>query len=681
MRPNKLESNAGICRPSNKFLFLLIILSLIFSLLKVNNQRRYPLPNHVVDVHVEITQIACTSVTNVDRRLVSGNFMYFGDSRARLLFLSHLRALRADVIWVPVRQATEKYGCPASSGKAIQLMYAPCDEIQEGCFKNLGGGVADLTLIVALGFRDALKRVGMSQRKRDFAMIVAEARKFAPRITIWVPPHPVIPPLSGGFSDHLSLTDAGTVNDLLENWTFDFINFLSAAGYHNQTNIFRIHDLLADCTRACRIYTGRPSFDGIDYWHEVYDYAIHQLLWNDAAEIELLHRNITDVVSTLVQGDLTCGTQNLQKLLGKDDLEVAAFGGSVTSDGLYINSFAAHLANLTGKNIKLHNFGEPATDSTYQSLCLEHTLGLAQTQLDLVLVEYCVNDMRPGDPNLRNLLKKLISLDHPPSVMYYCHRAPRNILGGMVMDAHWNLTTQLGLFGYRNKFMVNAALRSRSEAALFYRDDVHLNPLGADIIGFALAKGLHHCAATLVQNVSEVQFGSAPRTSSHLHDQFPGDACHTALGPPESRNLAEIVEAEEGWKFVEYEHRSAPNGKNGYESQAASVCMKIHVNISCSTDLYVFYLSAGYEDMGIAKLSLHGCTSFQQELEGFSGLGFAVTANRKIDLSPCCSMLPRHHVLRLCSANRPDDESHHKFRTIAIATRYDPPEPLRTSQR
>lgn len=651
------------------------LLSLVVNL--VATMGRDPSPDSLVSAwRVESVNFLCTAVTNVDRRLASGNFVYIGDTRARLLYLAHQRALRANSTWISSTEERLLHGCPSGVKDNFKIQYVPCKEIQEKCLQK---SVEQLTyvdvLIVALGLHDALKRDGVSQRRHDFSLITTQAQELTPRQTIWVPPHSLIPPISHSF--HMRLSDSvDRINYLVKEWSVEFVNFLIAAGYDNNTNIFHMQELLEDCGRVCNIYTGRTSTDGVDYWDEVYDYAIHQIAWIDASGGELEARNSAHASSAFVPGDWTCGSEDLSSLVIKDELQVASFGGSVTSDGLYVNSFAKHLANITGQKVNVHNFGEPATDSTYQSLCLEHTLNSTEVQFDLVLVEYCVNDMRHPDVSLKQLMIKLISLNpSSAAVMYYCHRAPRNIFGGELVDSHWNMTRDLGLIGYRSKSIINSVLRSRSEAELFYRDDVHLSQQGADVIGNILATGLLYCASQTGSSVVTPKIDLGATTQGTL-DHSPvaiesADVCFTALGPNETRNLAQVVEVQEGWEFVEHEHRSAPNGKNGYESITSGACMHVNINISsCANDVYMFYLYAGDEDMGIVELSLEYCPSFSQQLNGYSGLGFAVTEGRKIEIIPsCCEKLRGNQLLRVCSAQRAGQQSHPRFRIIALATR------------
>ena len=73
--------------------------------------------------------------------------------------------------------------------------------------------------------------------------------------------------------------------------------------------------------------------------------------------------------------DVSCGCQNTSALRDLEHITVAFFGGSVTADFLYVTSFQQNAVDIINKTVSTINFGEPATDASYPSMCVEHSLG------------------------------------------------------------------------------------------------------------------------------------------------------------------------------------------------------------------------------------------------------------------------------------------------------------------
>ena len=71
-------------------------------------------------------------------------------------------------------------------------------------------------------------------------------------------------------------------------------------------------------------------------------------------------------------------------------------------------------------------------------MCVEHSLGQELGTIDVVVVEYCVNELYSYTSNLELLIRKILRMRSRPLVMYYCHVAPRNRFSGLVSEAHYH---------------------------------------------------------------------------------------------------------------------------------------------------------------------------------------------------------------------------------------------------
>ena len=365
--------------------------------------------------------------------------------------------------------------------------------------------------------------------------------------------------------------------------------------------------------------------------------------------------------------DVSCGCQNTSALRDLEHITVAFFGGSVTADFLYVTSFQQNAVDIINKTVSTINFGEPATDASYQSMCVEHSLGQELGTIDVVVVEYCVNELYSYTSNLELLIRKILRMRSRPLVMYYCHVAPRNRFSGLVSEAHLSLGQSLGLMTVTNSYMMSNMLKNSGTEEIVFRDDVHLTQEGGKIIAQLLLKTLAFCtsaqepvkAEASTCNISSVSSSSASNVSSH-------DQCFTALGPESHRNLRDIV-ASSSWPFVEQQHRSAPNGKNGYETTVEDTCILFNLNLTCSDSVSLFYLLSSQKSMGLAEVRHSECPERPQIISGYHDADLSIVSRVELNMTmlpECCSHAPKQVQLSVCSRQRVTAAS--RFRIIAL---------------
>ena len=609
--------------------------------------------------------------------------VYFGDSRAEQLFEADARSSSVHPYSVRQSQLTRRI-CEDDdrekrelrvqrgfrSSQYRQISYFPCTKSEGECFENATGTrihnflrlrrEVQTMIVFSLGTCEAIEGMDIDIFLLRLNRLIDVMERLKDVHTVWILPLRLFAPFTGE-ELNAKLVEWDSINSRVDKFKLSIKQTLIT----RKAQAFDIQDTIDECDvkePICKMYTGRLSDDIFHLWDEVCDYAVHQLLWLSAPDTEVRRRELDHIFSDLVPQDVACGSQRAMSMEGPE-LHVAAFGGSVTSDGLLLNQVVAHLSNLLGRKISLHNFGEPATDSTYESFCIGNTLACEAVTPHIIIVEYCVNDMNPLSDNLRILLTKLLRLDPVPFLLYYCHRAPRNIFGGKTVDAHLRLAHDMGISSFTNKRVLNAMLNRSAEKTLVFRDDVHLTEFGAYLLGKLLAQAVTKCMTTTADQVLE-------RLSQEFDDS---EQCFTTLGSKEQRNFDGLSpKLGPGWNFVQIQHRSAPNGKNGYESSVAGSCLEIIMSVSCKTEVFLFYLLSGADDMGAAEVTSDACTNFSQIVDGRTSLSFSVTAHVRLEFAEhhgCCTERPTSTKVRICALPQQDNEKAVRFRTIAVGLR------------
>ena len=357
--------------------------------------------------------------------------------------------------------------------------------------------------------------------------------------------------------------------------------------------------------------------------------------------------------------DTMCGNQAFPHL-SNNSLTIAAFGGSVTADGSYLNPLVAHMELLFNRNVTVLNFAEPATGPQYASLCAVQSLAWHANMIDIVIVEFCQNDF---DKNVADLTRLIKSLKQIFYVFYYCHFSPRLVArsSNSIADAHWTLMRKYNVSAFRNKGMMDIIAERDALRDSIFRDSVHLStPYGGSVVSKLVASSLFYCSQkfdeeiVLNRHTRNVQF-------------VPRNNCFTNLGPRQSRNFQHIVEHSNGWRFVENAHRSTTTGKNGYETNSVGSCIALRApkNV-CSGPIFLFYLTSGKELLGRVNVTANDCEHSQQ-ISGF--VNQAVTHTTRVQLTVlnrCCADsnngVPK--LITICSIG---EEADYKFRIIAIA--------------
>ena len=359
--------------------------------------------------------------------------------------------------------------------------------------------------------------------------------------------------------------------------------------------------------------------------------------------------------------DLTCGARSLNLPGEGEHVLVAFLGGSVTSDYKYISSFVHSAKLFFNWTVEAVNLGEPATGSAYQSMCWRQTSGGKLSSSNIIILEYCANDFDNGN-SIRRLLKSILESAHHQIVLYYCHLGPRSRFDSGVMESHMDVAREKGIMALTNKHILKNVLKR--EEHLFFRDDIHLTEVGGHHTGYLLLQTLKHCSEVR-RSDPRLYLSDDTASNTDKASPIPQTTCHTSLGPEENRNLDEIVTANatEGWHFVQDEHPSAPNGKNGYETNVSGSCLSLSLNATCDSIVMLFYRFSSDVSMGNAVVTLEACQEISTELNGYWENGYTITAQAEIHVPPsCCFDGPR--ALKICSLQRYTNSS--KFRVMAV---------------
>ena len=359
--------------------------------------------------------------------------------------------------------------------------------------------------------------------------------------------------------------------------------------------------------------------------------------------------------------DLRCGNQSNIWPSNKKKLTVAAFGGSVTADGSYTRPLQKDMGVAFSTSVEFVNYAEPATGPEYASLCGSQALLIQSTRVDVVLVEYCQNDFDPGAADLIQLVESLMVTHF---VFYYCHYSPRLITrinqGFQVPEKHWNEMINRGLAIYRTKHMME--LMKPESVERFFRDAVHLTPLGGQTVAKQLSVAITHC---LNRSPAVID---ALRTSSTVDHHLP--RCYSSLGPRKSRNIHRIIRKNSGWEFKEDNHPSAPNGKNGYEAKLPGKCISFEVPDMCERRVFLFYLQSNSNETGDLSITIKGCRR-EQLISTFAKKGYNHATRAQLEiLAECCAEnLTKEDVeeFNICSMQNPVTHGS-RVRILSIAT-------------
>jgi len=638
-----------------------------------------------------VTITESTSVYSEERPPSGGvesrsvNYVYVGDSRVRQLYEAHLKHLkllnRQRYSLSACNENAFRYKHPTTCSeselsvmnKQQRVMLRECWRSDLACFQQLAAGAENamqyLTIdqkhnfrvIMNFGLHDALYLKDTSFEKNFFQRL-DEIFKIFHRLKnvelIWFSPFPLFPPEEGKTAKFASwATENSYIKEMAQTGN-------AIARKHNVA-VLDISEFISPLVPTMSPDTVHPSA-------AIMNYLFHELLsLVDDHEILLAKVQPESILREFKpELDVSCGCQSTTVLRNLEHINVAFFGGSVTADFLYVTSFQQNAVDIINKTVSTINFGEPATDASYQSMCIEHSLGQELGRVDIVVVEYCVNELYAHTSNLELLIRKILRMIPKPLVVYYCHVAPRNRFSGLVSEAHLSLSKRFGLMTFSNSYMMSAMLKNSPAEKIMFRDEVHLTHEGGTMIAQLLLKTLAFCSSAhepIEEGKSTCNISSAsPSVASSMlsHDQ-----CFTALGPESHRNLREIVQSS-SWPFVEQQHRSAPNGKNGYETAIDKTCILFSLNLTCSESVSLFYLLSSQKDMGLVEVTHSECPKRVQIISGYHDIDLSIVSRVELNMTrlpECCSNTPQQVQISMCSRQRVTAAS--RFRIIALGVR------------
>ena len=611
--------------------------------------------------------------------------LYIGDSRTRHFFGAHLRSLGLDSRMhsyyysdARCKNNSYRYANEDTCSKAETridtveqpLNFRACWRTNQDCFKQLSGSVASaeaylqmakhetVELFINMGLHDAVYRVSSPSVFKERVCKLFSTLAKTPNLKVtWLGLYPLMPPRPGNRAKFANFEE---LNILLRSLTNETNKAAASYGFR----VFDIAELLP--------WKAEYSSDTVHLMEDVDDYLFLELT---NTSFPNLLKDPLSLSKPPGRSDVSCGNQTYSFPGANETVSVAFFGGSVTSDNKYITGFKAFADSKFQWITSTINLGEPATGSLYQSLCWKqtsHAFNGTLASARFIIVEFCANDMDLQATSLRHLLLQLLATPSKPTILYYCHLSPRSRIrslgqgGSTVYDKHWELANELGVIAIRDKVIIDSLLKR--EEQLFYRDAVHFNVPGGYLIGGRLAVALSICAknkhqGVLLRNTAPTNLmDNAP---TNLMDEISKTRCYTSLGPPECRNMHQIVS---GWDFVQTRHVSAPNGKNGFETNISGSCLRISLNITCPPAVTLFYLISPWPDMGDAIVSIDNCAGYSEILTGESS-GLSITAGKRLAVpSDCCSS-HKNRTVNVCSKRRKHNVSNsNRFRVMAVAT-------------
>jgi len=600
-------------------------------------------------------------------RELAQHFTYVGDSRARHMFAAHARSLNLDpkrhYLDQRCHNNTFRYAnadnCLNSENElhdddGTRLLFRQCWRSSLSCWTQLTDNklsflrylkldpIHDHVIVVNVGLHDAIYNYQNIQNTyfaglhRMFTFV----SQFDHLHMTWVQPYPLLAPQLGKSAKFENWRD---INGRIEAVASKSRLLAIASGIR----AFDVREYIGD-------FTASMSPDTVHLMPDVDDTLLAPL-------IELQENNDKQAsIEKLNHDDFMCGNQSFQ-LSSSDSITVAALGGSVTSDGSYIQPFGNYLRLIFNKNVTILNFAEPATGSQYASSCAAHSLTSYAGTIDLVMIEFCQNDF---DPMAEDLTKLINYLRLEYYVFYYCHLGPRLMNSDNrvhVANQHWALMKNSNVLAFRNKGMMSMVSNNDTLKELLFRDAVHLKkPYGGNVVSELLAVSLLHCAGKELKTRSE-------RAGRNILKQ---GECYTNLGPKDSRNFQTIVNHSEGWRFVESEHHSTTTGKNGYEATSVGSCISLRATVNvCDRPIFLFYLSSGRESLGQVNVTTNGC-DHSQVISGFhEGSPYTHSTRARLSfLDRCCEKTKDDAVklINVCSIG--DKTIQYKFRIIALAT-------------
>jgi len=502
-------------------------------------------------------------------------------------------------------------------------------------------------LVLHFGFHNMVYNTPLDAFYNYLAKTFENLSQFQPRVRVtWVSLYPLIEPAPGReakFSNYVALNGklasvAARTNELALSYGFQVFD----------TNQF-IPKLTWDM-----------SPDSVHLHASVDFFLAHELLNISTFDLALdsLH-NKSNSLSDFAADDIFCGNQIFQAISEDQVVHVAFLGGAVTSDMHMITGFKNAARVRLRWTVKLYNLAEPSTDSLYQSLCWEQSVLGSLSRVHIVFLEYCSDDKDPNTTALRRLILSLSDSPQNPYIIYYCHYGPKNRLGQRQFpEKHWKLAHSLNITAVRNLFLLKNVLFK--EESLLFRDRYHLTPKGGLEIGNLLVRALQYCFSSNdgSRNVVETISLTAPKVE---HKK-----CFTSVGPVESRNLGTVAS---GWNFVESANPSAPNGRNGYESEVPEDCLSIHLNVTCPIPrVTLFHLSSNAPEMGLVNITAVQCKLFHQIVNSKSNNALPIAKGTVLSLEDCC---PENGYLDLDICIAPvqsNSSSVSRFRVVAVTT-------------
>lgn len=596
------------------------------------------------------------------------NYVYIGDSRTRNLFYAHTRRLG---VLSPeqyrdqscknntFRYSNVEYCEEQEQGVHVQdikILYRACWIYEQECFKKLQTkktaekylqleDSSNVHVVLNIGLHDALYRYKeIDAFKQELNKVLRTLVALRVRHLTWATMFPLLPPQSGR-------------KPKFENWVDKNLNIEM---FTRETNMLAEENkvTLLNCTQFFNHQDSRLSHDTLHLLDRVNDRLILEILWVHSEPATRSIRNKLWWEHSQMLNDSTCG---LMHPMLRDNMTVAFFGGSVTSDGKIVRAFNSQSLEVLGVTTRVINLGEAATTSAYQSQCMSQTL--RTTSVDVVVIEYCVNDATEPISTLQNLFQQVLALPSDPAVVYYCHRAPRNrfLFSNDTVSRHLNLAHEYGLMTFTNTFMLHNMLQA--DFPVLFRDNTHLTGHGGSVVARHLLKSIKQCSKEK-SSLSPSQYVIRNNATTLR----PPISCYTALGPPEHRNLHSLIGKASGWPFIEQSHQSALNGKNGYESSKAGQCLDISLHFSCANDtVSMFYLASADPNMTEVNLSIHACPKYSQVISGRAPQN-SIVARRHLNFTSagnCCSAEVRKYSIRVCTARNSQETS--RFRLVAIS--------------
>ena len=644
----------------------LLLLLLLLCFLYVNLLQLNPL-----EVFQPATQFSSTPDATI-KRFVSLNrthHLYIGDSRILQMCSAHLRTATAaqESSCVPQNcgKEDEHFTAICSSQERVVnsgndvFRYFACGSTDAPCFRTLSGENSRINkllklkrdlkyrIYIGVGTSDILNgTASIEQIKSSLLDVLGAFQDLTPRSEItWVGVFPLITPAPDAKASFGDLEQLNKRISTLRNET----NSMARAF---NLKVFDVTEIIGSGSLPYRL-----SPDSIHLYDDLVYFVVNEM--RNASNLHLMLRaygemNISSFArfelthplnarqsgAAKVNSDIYCGSRPLRLPTMGSTVKVAFFGGSVTSDGKMINGFKENAKKYFRWEVSEVNLGEAGTDSTYRSYCLvQASRANVMRDIQIAVIEYCANDHDLNATRLEQLIRGVMSLPSSPLVLYYCHRGPGSRLSRSdIPKVHWDLVKTLGVLGARsNHILINSL---RREDALLFRDKVHLTPYGGQVIGALLVRALHECTTSSTDNASLPSV--FPRKQVELNESM----CYSSLGPEESRNMDKIVD---GWRFVQYSHRSAPNGKNGYEPRDSNdiLTIRIHDHGGLARKVIMFYLASNDPSMRSVNVTIDGCPDFVQTIHGFWNRALRVISRTVIELPRMkCSNLS-HIVFRV----------------------------------